>query len=147
VGVYRDAMKRGMVGGTHRGPVAPSRQRRTLRLVQILLVLIAAGLLLFAGFAWGRSSGYDLGRRSNELGAPSKPSLAEVIVPSLLGLGALAGALLLQGPEGIRMPTPARLDELAGRAERAAIDRAEEAAATNSGPVASKADIKDAPKP
>lgn len=136
-----------MVGGTHRGPVAPTRQRRTLRLVQGLLVLIAAGLLIFAGFAWGRSSGYELGRRSDDLGAPSKPSAAEVIVPALLGLGALTGALLLQGPGGIRMPTPARLEELAGRAERVAIDRAEEAAATNPPTVETEPERTEATKP
>lgn len=126
-----------MVGGAHRGPVAHSRQRRTLRMVQGLLVLIAAGFLLFAGFALGRSSGYDEGKRSDELGAPSEPGVVEVVVPALLGIGALVGALLLQGQGGIRMPTPARLEELAGRAERVAIDKAEEAAASNPGPVES----------
>ena len=120
-----------MVGGAHRGPVAHSRQRRTLRLVQGLLVLIAAGLLMFAGYALGKSAGYDDGRRAEEIGAPEEPSLSAVLVPALLGLGALVGALYLQGQGGIRMPTPARLDELAGRAEKVAIDRAEKTAATN----------------
>ena len=124
-------MKRAMVGGAHRGPVGHARQRRTLRLVQGLLVLIAAGLFMFAGYSLGRSSGYDDGRRAGEIDAPSEPSFAEVLVPGLLGLGALAGALLLQGQGGIRMPTPARLDELAGRAEQVALSRAEEAAAAN----------------
>ena len=131
-------VKRGMVGGAHRGPVAHSRQRRTLRLVQILLVLIGAGMLMFAGYSMGRSDGYEDGKRSDELGAPEEPGLAEVLVPGLLGLGALGGALAMQGQGGIRMPTPARLDELAGRAERAAIDRAEAQAATNPGPVETK---------
>ena len=36
-------MKRQMAGGAHRGPVAPNRQRRTIRFVQLLLVLAAAG--------------------------------------------------------------------------------------------------------
>ncbi len=107
-------------------------------MVQALLVMIAAGLLMFAGYSLGRSSGYDDGRRSGEIGAPSEPSFAEVLVPGLLGLGALTGALLLQGQGGIRMPTPARLDELAGRAEQVAIDRAEEAAASKAGPVGSQ---------
>lgn len=106
-------------------------------MVQGLLVLIAAGFLMFAGFALGRSSGYEDGKRAGELGAPSEPGLVEVVVPALLGVGAFVGALLLQGQGGIRMPTPARLEELAGRAERAAIDRAEEAAASNPGPVES----------
>lgn len=120
-----------MVGGAHRGPVGHARQRRTLRLVQGLLVLIAAGLLLFAGYSLGKSAGYDEGRRADDLGAPEKPSFAEVLIPALLGLGALGGAVYLQGPGGVRMPTPARLEELAGRAERVAIDRAEETAAEN----------------
>ena len=120
-----------MVGGAHRGPVAHSRQRRTLRLVQGLLVLIAGGLLLFAGYALGKSAGYDEGRRANDLGGPEKPSFTEVLIPALLGLGALGGAVYLQGQGGIRMPTPARLDELAGRAEQVALERAEEVAAQN----------------
>ena len=124
-----------MVGGAHRGPVAHSRQRRTLRLVQGLLVVIAAGLLMFAGYGLGRSRGYDEGSQKGELGAPDEPGLAEVLVPALLGLSALGGALLLQGQGGIRMPTPARLEELAGRAEQAAIDKAESVAATNPGPI------------
>ena len=131
-------VKRGMVGGAHRGPVAHSRQRRTLRLVQALLVLIAVGLLLFAGYALGRSRGYDDGKQAGDLGAPAQPSVAEVVVPALLGLGAFGGALILQGQGGIRMPTPARLDELAGRAEQAAIDKAEAVAASSPGPVESK---------
>lgn len=132
------------MGGAHRGPVAHSRQRRTLRLVQALLVLIAAGLLMYAGYALGRSRGYDDGKAAGELGAPTDPSLGEVIVPALLGLGSLCGALLLQGQGGLRMPTPARLDELAGRAEQAAIDKAEEAASPDPAPVESTAPPKKA---
>ncbi len=124
-------MKRAMVGGAHRGPVAHARQRRTLRLVQALLVLIAAGLLLFAGYALGRVSGYEDGTRAEEIGAPTKPDTLEVVVPALLGLATLTGAVWLQGPGGIRMPTPARLDDLAGRAEQVAVERAEKTAAEN----------------
>ena len=135
------------MGGAHRGPVAHARQRRTLRLVQGLLVMIAAGLLMFAGYSLGRSSGYEDGQRSGEVGAPAEPSFGEVAVPSLLGLGALAGALLLQGQGGIRMPTPARLDELAGRAEQAAIARAEEAAASAPGPAGGGRKESQQPRP
>jgi hypothetical protein len=47
-------------------------------------------------------------------------------VLTVLGAGALVSALLLQGgSETVRIPTPARLDELAGRAEQAAVQRAE----------------------
>ena len=135
-----------MVGGAHRGPVAHSRQRRTLRLVQGLLVLIAAGLLLFAGYGLGKSAGYDEGRRAEEIGAPAEPSFAAVAVPALLGLGALGGALYLQGQGGIRMPTPARLDELAGRAEQVAIEKAQGAAAMNP-PLEEQAEDATGPEP
>ena len=135
-----------MVGGAHRGPVAHSRQRRTLRLVQGLLVLIAAGLLLFAGYGLGKSAGYDEGRRAGDIGGPEEPSLAAVIVPALLALGALTGALYLQGQGGIRMPTPARLDELAGRAEQVAIEKVQGAAAANP-PLEERAEVSDATKP
>jgi hypothetical protein len=113
-----------MTGGAHRGPVAQGRQRRTIRMMQALLVVIAAALLMFAGYAWGRSTGFDQGRRSGEVGAPSRPSAAQVVVLGVLGLGALAGAFLLGGPGGARMPTPARLEELTGRAEGSAAKRA-----------------------
>ena len=123
-------MKRSMAGGSHRGPVAHDRQRKTIRFVQILLVLVAAGLLLFAGYSAGRSSGYDAGvQATEEESAPRKPSSAQTIVLSILALGAIAGAYVLGGPEGVRIPTPARLDELAGRAESAAVQKAEELAA------------------
>ncbi|MGH2821308.1 MAG: hypothetical protein ACRDJ5_11705, partial [Actinomycetota bacterium] len=90
-------MKRGMAGGAHRGPVGLARQRRTLRFVQGLLVVIAAGLLVFAGYSLGRVDGYADGRRSGDVGAPREPSIVQVVVLSVLGLGSLAGALLLQG--------------------------------------------------
>ena len=122
-----------MTGGTHRGPLGLRRQRRTIRFVQILLVVAAAALLLFAGYAWGRSSGFDAGARAGEIDAPRRPSAAQAIVLSLLGLAALGGALMLQGDGTVKIPTPARLDELAGRAERQAIERAEKAA-TDTGP-------------
>lgn len=127
-------MKRSMAGGAHRGPVAHDRQRKTIRFVQILLVLVAAGLLLFAGYSAGRSSGYDAGvQATEEESAPRKPSTAQTIVLSVLALGALGGAYVLGGPEGVRIPTPARLDELAGRAESAAVQKAEELAAEKQG--------------
>ena len=123
-----------MAGGAHRGPVAHDRQRKTIRFVQILLVLVAAGLLLFAGYSAGRSSGYDAGvQATEEESAPRKPSTAQTIVLSVLALGALGGAYVLGGPEGVRIPTPARLDELAGRAESAAVQKAEELAAEKQG--------------
>jgi hypothetical protein len=123
-------MKRTMIGGTHRGPVAHQRQRRTIRLMQVVLVTIAAALLMFAGYTWGRADGYDAGRRSTEVGGPARPSAVQVLVLCALGLGALAGAYALGGPGGVRIPSPARLDELAGRAEATAVERAEKQAAS-----------------
>lgn len=125
-------MKRQMAGGAHRGPVGLNRQRRTIRFVQALLILLAAGLLLFAGYSAGRSSGYDAGLRADEVGPPRKPATSQTVVLSILGIGALAGAFALQSGNGVRIPTPTRLDELATRAETAAVQRAEQVAAENS---------------
>jgi hypothetical protein len=121
-------MKRSIGGGAHRGPVAHSRQRRTIRLMQAILVLLAAGLLMFAGYSWGRASGFDAGRRNEQVGAPREPGVAATVVLAVFGVGALVGAFLLGGPGGVRVPTPARLDEFAGRAESAAMARAEQTA-------------------
>jgi hypothetical protein len=126
-------MKRSMGGGAHRGPVGIQRQRRTLRFVQGLLVLIAAGLLLVAGYQWGRADGYESGRSTGGEGPPG-PSAMQVIALTVLGTAAFGAAIALQGRGGIRIPTPARLDELAGRAEKVAIERAEQAAAENPSP-------------
>jgi hypothetical protein len=125
-------MKRAMTGGALRGPVAHSRQRRTIRLMQILLVVAAAGLFLFAGYSWGRASGYDDARNADRLDPPRRPGALQVVVLSALGLTALGAAFWLGGPEGVRIPTPARLEELAGRAEDAAVARAERIAAERS---------------
>lgn len=122
-------MKRQMGGGGYRGPLGLRRQRRTIRFTQLLLIAIAAGLLLFAGYSSGRSSGYEAGAQAREIDAPRKPSVVQTIVLAVLGAGALGAALLLQGgPETVRIPTPARLDELAGRAEATALHRAEQSA-------------------
>ena len=117
-----------MTGGALRGPLAPTRQRKTLRFMQVLLVAIAVAMFVLAGFSLSHVIGYDSARRASDFGSPAKPSVVEVIVLAILGAGALAGALGLQSPEGVRMPTPARLEELAGRAEKVAIERAEQIA-------------------
>lgn len=122
-----------MGGGTHRGPVGLRRQRRTIRFVQVVLVLTAAGLLLFAGYALGRTSGYDAGSQAGQIDAPRRPSSVQTIVLGVLGLGALAGALFLQGDGTVRVPTPALLEELVGRAESQAIERAEKIAGEDAG--------------
>jgi hypothetical protein len=121
-------MKRGMAGGSHRGPVAVTRQRRTIRLVQLLLVAIAAGLFVFAGYALGRVAGYDDGRRADRLDSPQRPSAVQTVVLLALGGVALGAAASLGTGGPLRIPTPARLEELVGRAEGTAIRKAEEAA-------------------
>lgn len=112
-------MKRGMGGGALRGPVAPVRQRRTIRFVQILLVLTALGIFVFAGFTFVRRQGPEGG-----FDEPRRPSLAQPLVLLVLGGAGLATALALSDGPSVRVPTPARLDELAGRAEQVAIERA-----------------------
>jgi hypothetical protein len=121
-------MKRSIGGGAHRGPLGLRRQRRTIRFVQVLLVAAAGALLGFAGYSLGRASGYDAGTRAGEIDAPRRPSATQTVVLGILGLTALAGAFALQGDGTVRVPTPARLEELAGRAESQAIERAEKAA-------------------
>lgn len=121
-------MKRAVTGGAHRGPVAPSRQRRTIRFIQILLLLTAAVLIAFAGYSYGRVDGYEAGRRSGEIDAPREPSLAQPLVLVVLGGISFGAALLLQDRSTVRIPTPAKLDELTTRAEQVAIEKAEEAA-------------------
>ena len=91
-----------------------------------MLVIIAAGLMAFAGYSYGRADGYEAGRRAGEIDAPREPSRLQTVVLLVLGAVAFGGATLLQESSTVRVPTPARLDELAGRAERVAIDRAEE---------------------
>jgi hypothetical protein len=116
-------MKRSMAGGAHRGPPAHTRQRRTLRMMQILLALVAAGMFAFAGYSLGRATGWDEGRRARDIDAPARPGMAQVVVLVALGAGALTGAWLLGGPGVVKMPTPARLEELTGRAQQAAAER------------------------
>jgi hypothetical protein len=112
--------------------VAVTRQRRTIRLVQLLLVAIAAALFVFAGYSLGRVAGYDDGRRADRLDSPQRPSSVQTVV--LLALGGVAlGAAAMLGTGGVlRIPTPARLEELVGRAEATAIRKTEEAASEGS---------------
>ncbi len=90
------------------------------------MVLLAACLLAYAGYSQGVASGYRSGRGAGELGAPTPPPVTQTLVLAALGAGALGAAVSLQGTGGVRIPTPARLEELAGRAEAAAVTRAEQ---------------------
>ena len=74
--------------------------------MQIVLVVIALGLITFGAFSL------------------AERTATQAIV--LLVVGALAGgaAYLLSDGPSVRVPTPARLDELAGRAERVALEKA-----------------------
>ena len=103
-----------------------------MRLMQVILVALAAGLLLFAGYSLGRVDGFARGRSANDFDAPKAPSAVQTVVLVGLGLTALSGAFLLQGSDGVRVPTPARLDELTGRAEQSAVQRAERMAERSS---------------
>ena len=125
-------MKRAVTGGAHRGPVAPTRQRRTIRFVQILLLLTTAALLAFAGYSYGRADGYQAGQRAGEIDAPREPSQVQTVVLVVLGGIAFGAALLLQERSAVRIPTPVKLDELTERAEQVAIERAEEVAKAQS---------------
>jgi hypothetical protein len=125
-------MKRSLGGGAHRGPVGHARQRRSIRIVQALLVLCAAGLLVFAGYSWGLSSGYERAAETSVIDRPSPPSPWQTVVLLVLGLVSLGAATALQGP-GVRIPVPARLEELSARAERVAVERAEAATSGRDG--------------
>lgn len=81
-------------------------------MIQGLLVLIATGLLMFAGYSLGEAAGFEDGRRAESLDAPAKPSGSQTFVLALLGLGTFAAALLLQTEGGVRLLTPKKLLEL-----------------------------------
>lgn len=112
-----------MAGGAHRGPLGLRRQRRTIRFVQLLLVATGIGLAAFA-----LATVTEIGREPQPGTLAVATRVAQPIVLSALALGAWGGAWLLADGRGVRIPTPARLEELAGRAEAAAIVRAQEAA-------------------
>ncbi|HEV3472319.1 MAG TPA: hypothetical protein VG408_03825 [Actinomycetota bacterium] len=120
-------MKRGMGGGSYRGPLGLRRQRRTIRFVQVLLIGVGFGLAGLALVSLG-----EVRDRPDPLTLAVEGSIAQPIVLGLLALFSwFAAWLLADGLGSVRIPTPARLDELAGRAEDAAIARAEEAAVTD----------------
>ena len=110
-------MKRGMAGGAHRGPVGVGRQRRTIRIIQTLLVLGAAAALMFAGYSLGRARGLDEAADRTELDAARRPGGAQTVVLVILGAASLGAALYLQGEGGVRLLTPARLIEMERRGE------------------------------
>lgn len=116
-------MKRAALGGAHRGPVAPTRQRRTIRFIQVLLLLFGVGLLAFAAVALVDTIGFEPVRA---IDAPREPSLVQPVVLTVVGAIFLGGGLLLGG-RTVRVPTPARLEELVGRAESVALEKAEQA--------------------
>ena len=92
--------------------------------MQLLLIALGVGLATFAIVAAAGT-----GDRPDPRTLARAGSVAQPVVLGLLTLVAWGSAwLLADGSRGVRIPTPARLDELAGRAEQAAIARAEEAA-------------------
>ena len=74
--------------------------------MQVLLVLLAVGLISFGAFSF------------------RERTPAQAIVVFVIGGFAGGAAYLLSDGPSVRVPTPARLDELAGRAERVALEKA-----------------------
>lgn len=109
-----------MAGGTYRGPVGLRRQKRTIRFVQVLLVVSALAVAFLAIATWpdGRSPQPGTLARATTLAQP----VVLFSIAAALGLG----ACLLADGRDVRIPTPARLEELAGRAEQVAITKAGE---------------------
>lgn len=91
--------------------------------MQLLLIALGVGLATFAIVAAAGT-----GDRPDPRTFARAGSVAQPVVLGVLALVAWAAAWLLADGRGVRIPTPARLDELAGRAEQVAIARAEEAA-------------------
>ncbi len=118
-------MKRGMAGGAHRGPIGLRRQKRTIRFVQILLALSAIAVAWFAFATW--PDGTVPQPRTLAHGATVAQPFVLIVIAGALG----GGAWLLADGRDVRIPTPARLEELAGRAEQVAIDKAREPSATD----------------
>jgi hypothetical protein len=79
--------------------------------------------MMFAGYSLGRYKGFTEARGEVAIEAPRRPSLVQPAVLVILGGITIFVALVLERG-GLQPPTPARLDELVGRAEAAAIDRA-----------------------
>lgn len=102
--------------------MAHGRQKRTIRFMQLLFVVIAVGLVAYALVALGSSE-------ENVLGGSHDPGILQPLVLFFLAAGAVGAAAALGGRDGVRIPTPARLEELVGRAEEAAVERAEQIAA------------------
>ena len=117
-----------MLGGAHRGPVAPSRQRRTIRLVQALLIVMGLGLVVAAFLSLIEVTAFDPSGVAS-FDRPRPPSWGQPIVLAILALVSLGAASVLGLGRTVKLPTPARLEEFVGRAEGAAIDRAERSAA------------------
>jgi hypothetical protein len=74
--------------------------------VQIVLASIALSLLVFGLYSF------------------ADRTAAQAVVLLILSIAAAGAAYLLSDGPSVRVPTPARLDELAGRAERVAIEKA-----------------------
>lgn len=98
-------MKRAATGGAHRGPVAPTRQRKAIRFVQLTLIALGLAAFVFSVYSF------------------TARTIPQALVLAVLGAVFAGGAYLLSDGPSVRIPTPARLDELAGRAEQVAIQK------------------------
>ena len=88
--------------------------------MQGLFVLIAIGLVVLAVSSVG-----DLGDTGSAFDAPRERSILQPIVLGVMAVLSVAAAFALQDGKTVRIPTPARLEELVGRAEATALERAE----------------------
>lgn len=73
--------------------------------MQILLAVLSLGAIVFGVYSFGARS------------------TSQAVVLLVLGAVCAGGAFLLSDGPSVRIPTPARLDELAGRAEQVAISK------------------------
>jgi len=96
-------------------------------MMQGVLVMCGVALLVYAGITLANVLSYDRGAAIDASVRPGVMQPVTLVVGSAIAFGVAAA---LGGRGGVRLPTPARLEELAGRAERAALERAEALATT-----------------
>jgi hypothetical protein len=90
-------------------------------MMQVLFYAFALGLFAFAAYSIAEVSGFE---RAAGFDAPAAPTWGRAIALGILGAVSLGAALVLRDGHSVRIPTPARIDELADRAEATALERA-----------------------
>jgi hypothetical protein len=109
--------------------------------MQIIFVSFACAAIVWAIFSFADVVGHESATRFD---APAPPSWGQPIALVLLGAVSLGAAFILQDGRSVRIPTPAKLDELAGRAEATAVERARQIAEEQS---ASSGDLESRAQP